>query len=76
MTIRITLAGATGWVGRALVAAIARSSDLTLAGATSRSQQGRDAGASAQPYVAGTLLAARGVGSFTGLKRGLDHVLD
>jgi 4-hydroxy-tetrahydrodipicolinate reductase len=34
-----------------------------------------DAGSSAQPYVAGTLLAARKVSSFTGLKRGLDHVL-
>ncbi|MGL4635719.1 MAG: 4-hydroxy-tetrahydrodipicolinate reductase [Beijerinckiaceae bacterium] len=35
-----------------------------------------DAGSSAQPYVAGTLLAARKVSSFVGLKRGLDHVLD
>jgi 4-hydroxy-tetrahydrodipicolinate reductase len=29
----------------------------------------------AAPYVAGTLLAARKVSGFTGLKRGLDHVL-
>jgi 4-hydroxy-tetrahydrodipicolinate reductase len=35
-----------------------------------------DAGSSAAPYVAGTLLAARKVSSFTGLRRGLDHVLD
>lgn len=35
-----------------------------------------DAGTSAAPYVAGTLLAARKVGGFTGLRRGLDHVLD
>ncbi|MGL5113956.1 MAG: dihydrodipicolinate reductase C-terminal domain-containing protein, partial [Beijerinckiaceae bacterium] len=34
-----------------------------------------DAGSSAQPYVAGTLLAARKVSAFVGLKRGLDHVL-
>jgi 4-hydroxy-tetrahydrodipicolinate reductase len=34
-----------------------------------------DAGASANPYVAGTLLAARRVSGFVGLKRGLDHVL-
>ena len=34
-----------------------------------------DAGASAEPYVAGTLLAARRVAGFTGLRRGLDHVL-
>jgi 4-hydroxy-tetrahydrodipicolinate reductase len=47
MTIRITLAGATGWVGRALVAAIAQSPDLKLVAATSRSQKGRDAGEAA-----------------------------
>lgn len=35
-----------------------------------------DAGASAAPYVAGTLLAARRVGSFVGLRRGLDAVMD
>jgi 4-hydroxy-tetrahydrodipicolinate reductase len=35
-----------------------------------------DAGSSAAPYVAGTLLAARRVGSFTGLRRGLDTVMD
>lgn len=34
-----------------------------------------DAGASTAPYVAGTLLAARRVGEWTGLKRGLDHLL-
>jgi 4-hydroxy-tetrahydrodipicolinate reductase len=35
-----------------------------------------DAGHSAAPYVAGTLLAARRVASFTGLRRGLDAVMD
>jgi 4-hydroxy-tetrahydrodipicolinate reductase len=35
-----------------------------------------DAGASAAPYVAGTLLAARRVGAFVGLRRGLDAVLE
>ena len=35
-----------------------------------------DAGASAAPYVAGTLLAARRVGSLVGLTRGLDAVMD
>jgi 4-hydroxy-tetrahydrodipicolinate reductase len=34
-----------------------------------------DAGSSAAPYVAGTLLAARRVSSFVGVRRGLDHVL-
>jgi 4-hydroxy-tetrahydrodipicolinate reductase len=35
-----------------------------------------DAGSSAAPYVAGTLLAARKVSGFTGLRRGLDHALN
>lgn len=34
-----------------------------------------DAGSSAAPYVAGTLLAARRVATFTGLRRGLDAVM-
>ncbi len=35
-----------------------------------------DAGASAEPYVEGAMLAIRKVGQFTGLKRGLDSVMD
>lgn len=35
-----------------------------------------DAGASAEPYVDGAMLAIRQVGEFTGLKRGLDSVMD
>jgi 4-hydroxy-tetrahydrodipicolinate reductase len=35
-----------------------------------------DSGNSAQPYVAGALVAIRSVGSFVGLRRGLDSVLD
>lgn len=35
-----------------------------------------EAGTSAKPYVKGALLAVRKVGSFTGLKRGLDQVMD
>jgi len=35
-----------------------------------------DAGKSAKPYVDGALLAIRKVNSFTGLKRGLDSVMD
>jgi 4-hydroxy-tetrahydrodipicolinate reductase len=34
-----------------------------------------DAGSSAAPYVAGTLLAARRVGDEVGLRRGLDTLL-
>jgi 4-hydroxy-tetrahydrodipicolinate reductase len=35
-----------------------------------------DSGSSAQPYVDGALLAIQKVGSFTGLRRGLDSVLE
>lgn len=35
-----------------------------------------DAGGSAEPYVDGALIAIRKVGTFTGLRRGLDSVLD
>ncbi len=35
-----------------------------------------DSGSSAQPYVDGALLAIRKVGTFVGLRRGLDSVLD
>ena len=34
------------------------------------------AGSSAAPYVAGTLLAVRKVGGWTGVRRGLDTLLD
>ncbi len=63
MTTRITLAGSTGWVGRALVAAIAAADDLSLAGAVSRSAAGRDAGEAAGiaplgPAISGSLEVA------------------
>jgi len=35
-----------------------------------------DSGASAEPYVNGALLAIRKVGTFNGLKRGLESVMD
>lgn len=68
MTVRVTLAGSTGWVGRALVAAIAAADDLTLVAAVSRSAAGRDAGeAAGQPRlgvtVSGSLAEALAVPS-------------
>jgi 4-hydroxy-tetrahydrodipicolinate reductase len=45
--IRVVLAGATGWVGRALVAALGKTDDLQLVGAVSRGAAGRDAGEAA-----------------------------
>ncbi|MEJ0098171.1 MAG: hypothetical protein WDM84_10045 [Bauldia sp.] len=44
MTIRIVVAGATGWTGSALVKGIAASGDLALAGGVARSAAGRDIG--------------------------------
>jgi 4-hydroxy-tetrahydrodipicolinate reductase len=44
MSIRVVVAGATGWTGSALVKAIAASPDFTLAGGVARSAAGRDLG--------------------------------
>ena len=41
MTIRICVAGATGWVGQALCPAVAAASDLRLVGAVARKAAGR-----------------------------------
>jgi 4-hydroxy-tetrahydrodipicolinate reductase len=35
-----------------------------------------DAGSSPEPYVEGALLAIRKAGTFTGLRRGLDSVME
>ncbi|MGA2503401.1 MAG: 4-hydroxy-tetrahydrodipicolinate reductase [Anaerolineales bacterium] len=42
MSIRICLAGATGWAGSALARAIAKSDDITLVSAVSRTQAGHN----------------------------------
>jgi len=44
MVLNVTVAGATGWTGSAVVAAILKSDDLRLAGAVARASAGRDAG--------------------------------
>lgn len=44
MTIRVVVAGVTGWAGRAVAEAVLAASDLDLAGAMARSVAGRDAG--------------------------------
>ena len=59
MTTRIILAGSTGWVGRALVAAIADSPDLALVGAVARSAAGRDAGEAAGVRALGVKISAK-----------------
>lgn len=42
--IRVVVAGSSGWVGRALIPAIAAENDLAVAGAVSRRTAGEDAG--------------------------------
>ncbi|CAI9398448.1 4-hydroxy-tetrahydrodipicolinate reductase [Pleomorphomonas sp. T1.2MG-36] len=44
MTMRVIVAGATGWTGSAVARAVLASEDLTLAGAVARSAAGRDLG--------------------------------
>jgi 4-hydroxy-tetrahydrodipicolinate reductase len=58
MSLKIVVAGATGWVGRALVAAIAEAEDLELVGAVSRKAAGGDAGTAAGIAPLGVRLAA------------------
>ncbi len=53
----------------------ALSTDVILATAGERLVIRHEAGASADPYVAGTLLAIRRVGEVTGVLRGLDRLL-
>ncbi len=42
--VRVVIAGATGWTGKALVTAAAKSPDITLVGAVSRTAAGKDIG--------------------------------
>jgi 4-hydroxy-tetrahydrodipicolinate reductase len=44
MTIRVVMAGATGWVGKAMIPAIGAQTDMALVGAASRGGAGQDAG--------------------------------
>ena len=52
------------------------STEVVFAGAGERLTLRQDAGDSAAPYVAGTLLAVRAVEARVGLTRGLDRLLD
>ncbi|MGL5361921.1 MAG: 4-hydroxy-tetrahydrodipicolinate reductase [Bosea sp. (in: a-proteobacteria)] len=71
--IRITLAGCTGWVGKALVAAVSQAPDMVLVAGVSRKAAGQDMGVAAG-------LAANGVPVFAGMAEALavpsDVVID
>jgi len=58
MTIRVVIAGATGWTGSALVAAVAAAQDMTLAGAVARKAAGQDAGIAIGGQALGVAISA------------------
>ena len=58
MTISVTLLGATGWVGKELVKAIAEAPDLRLAAAMARQAAGKDAGEAAGIGAQGVTIVA------------------
>ena len=57
MTIRVVMAGATGWVGKALIPAIMAADGLELAGAVARSAAGKDSGEVIGHEINGVLVA-------------------
>ena len=74
MTIRICVAGVTGWAGSAVARAVIAFE--TIFGLPhERLSIRHDAGSGAEPYVAGSLLALREVLNLKGLIRGLDTLL-
>lgn len=58
MVVRVVVAGATGWTGSAVVAAILGGEDLALVGAVARSAAGRDAGEAIGRPRAGVTISA------------------
>ncbi len=58
MAIGVVVAGATGWVGRELVKAVAGAPDLSLAGAVARKAAGADAGVAAGGGALGLAVSA------------------
>lgn len=57
MAIRVVMAGATGWVGKALVPAIVAQDDMQLAGAVSRGGAGQDAGVAVGVSASGIVVS-------------------
>lgn len=58
MSIRVIVAGATGWTGSAVVRGLLEASDMTLVGAVARNAAGRDAGEAAGAAAAGVIVSA------------------
>jgi 4-hydroxy-tetrahydrodipicolinate reductase len=58
MTIRVIIAGATGWTGSALVKAVAAAGDLQLVGAVARKSAGQDVGVATGGKALGVTISA------------------
>ena len=58
MTLRVIVAGVTGWTGSAVARGIMAADDMTLVGAVSRAAAGRDAGEAAGGSAAGVTVSA------------------
>jgi len=57
MTLKVCVAGATGWTGRAVVAGILAAPDMVLSGAVARSAAGQDAGSAIGGAPAGVTIS-------------------
>ncbi len=58
MTLKVCIAGATGWVGRELVTAVREADDMHLVGAVSRTAAGRDLGEALGGHPNGVTVSA------------------
>lgn len=58
MSLRVCIAGATGWVGRNLVRAVTAADDMRLAGAVARTSAGQDVGTIVGAGALGVTIAA------------------
>lgn len=58
MSLRVIVAGATGWTGSAVLKGVLSAGDMTLVGAVSRSAAGRDAGEAVGVAPAGVAVSA------------------
>ena len=58
MSLRVCIAGATGWVGRDLVRAVAAANDMGLVGAVARTSAGQDIGTIVGIGALGVTIAA------------------
>ncbi|MCL2779906.1 MAG: 4-hydroxy-tetrahydrodipicolinate reductase [Actinomycetia bacterium] len=76
MTINVSVAGATGWTGRAIAEAVLAADDLNLCSAVSRSSAGRDLGAAWGAEPLGVPVFGRVAEALTGVDVLVDYTSD